>query len=114
MTRVLGITILAAACTVALLAAQDDPAKKDKAAPEKKLDPAEQKAEDKALPEKKELPPPSGEKPEEIIKRLNENFEKSEERLGKKDPREETQKVQDQIIKDLDELIRNQQNNPNC
>jgi hypothetical protein len=109
MTRVFGITILTAAWTVALLAGQDDPAKKEPAPAEKKIDP-------KADPEKKEpaAPAPSGEKPEEIIKRLNENFEKSEDRLGKKDPREETQKIQDQIVKDLDELIKQNQNNPNC
>lgn len=48
---------------------------------------------------------------DEIIKRLNENFEKSEGNLAKTDPREETQKVQELIIKDLDELIK-QRNNP--
>jgi len=48
---------------------------------------------------------------DEIVKRLNENFEKSESSLAKTDPREETQKVQELIIKDLDELIK-QRNNP--
>ena len=113
MTRVFGITILTAACTVALFAGQDDPAKKE---PAKGPAPAEKKVDPKADPDKKEpvAPAPSGENPMEIIKRLNENFEKSEDRLGKKDPREETQKVQDQIVKDLDELIKQQQDNPNC
>ena len=106
MTRVFGITILVFAGSVALLGAQGRPgvAKKEGAAGEKKADA-------KADPEKKEpVAPPmgSGEKPEEIIKRLNENFEKSEERLGAKDPREETQKVQDQIVKDIDELLKQQ------
>ena len=106
MTRIFGMTILITACSVALLAAQGQPrpAKKDAA-------PADKKAQAKGEAEKKEPVAPSGEKPEEIIKRINENLEKSEERLGKKDPRDETQKVQDQIIRDLDELIKQQQNN---
>lgn len=120
MTRLIGITILTMASAVALLAAQGTPrpAKKDDAPAAKgdaKADPA--KADPaKADPAKKDDLPaaPSGEKPEEIIKRLNENFEKSEDKLAKADPREETQKVQDQIVKDLDELIKQQQNNPNC
>lgn len=111
MTRLIGITILTMASAVALLAAQGmpRPAKKDGAAAAK-ADPA------KADPAKKDDLPaaPSGEKPEEIIKRLNENFEKSEDKLAKADPREETQQVQEQIVKDLDELIKQQQNNPNC
>ena len=109
MTRVFATIVLTLAGSVALLAAQGlpRPAQKD-------ADPADKKADAKADPGKKEpapAPAPSGEKPEEIIKRLNENFEKSEERLGNKDPRDETQKVQDQIVKDLDELIKQQQNN---
>ena len=112
MTRVFAMTVLTLAVSVALLAAQGTPrpAKKD-------ADPADKKGEANAQPDKKEPVPadaPSGEKPEEIIKRLNENFEKSEERLGNKDPRDETQKVQDQIVKDLDELIKQQQKNQGC
>jgi hypothetical protein len=93
MTRILAITVLTAVCAAALLSAQDEPRRdgKDKAGVR--------------------APMPSGEKPEEIIKRLNGNFEKSEERLGAKDPREETQKVQDRIIQDLDELLKQQQDN---
>src|SRR6267142_6632361 len=93
MTRILGITILTASCATALLTAQDEP----------RLD-GKDKAGVKA-------PMPSGEKPEEIIKRLTGNFEKSEERLGAKDPREVTQKVQERIIEDLDELLKQPQNN---
>ena len=116
MTRLIGITILTMACTVALLAAQGvtRPGTKDDAPAAKKGDAKADPA--KADPAKNDDLPaaPSGEKPEEIIKRLNENFEKSEDKLAKADPREETQKVQDQIVKDLDELIKQQQNNPNC
>ena len=116
MTRLVGITILTMACMVALLGAQgvQRPAKKDDAPA--KNDPAKADPAKKGDPAKKDDLPaaPSGEKPEEIIKRLNENFEKSEDKLAKADPREETQKVQDQIVKDLDELIKQQQNNPNC
>ena len=113
MTRIFGMTILTLACTVAFLAAQgvQRPAKKDGAAP------PDQKADAKADPEKKAPAAPvapSGDKPEEIIKRLNQNFEKSEERLGAKDPGADTRKVQDKIIDDIDELIKQQQNNPGC
>src|SRR5207253_10395404 len=60
--------------------------------------------------EKKEAAPaePTGEDASKIIERLNKNMESSEDRLNKKDPGEDTRKIQGDIIKDLDELIKQQ------
>ena len=41
-----------------------------------------------------------------IIERLHENMDASEEKLGKKEAGDDTQKIQDQIVKDIDELIK--------
>jgi hypothetical protein len=88
----LAFSLLVAACGLALAASAQEP--KDK--PDKKEAPAE------------------GENPQdkikEILSRLDDNFGKASERLDKKDPGQDTRKIQDDIIKDLDELIKQQQN----
>ena len=111
MTRRLGLTLLTSALMVAVIAGQDNPPPKDvpadnKAAPKKKAD---------DLPPVKELekrePGPaagSGEDVQKIIERLNKNMDSSEERLNKKDPGDDTRKIQADIIRDLDELIKQQ------
>jgi hypothetical protein len=110
------LVMLPVAMTVAVLFAQDNPprASKDETADEK----GELKKGGDDLPPirelvKKEPKLESGDDPErvqKIIKRLNENMDASEERLKKKDSSEVTRKIQDDIIKDLDELIKQQSN----
>ncbi len=110
MNQRLGLTMLIFTLLVALLPAQDD-APPNKAAPKKD----EAKNGDELRPfrklEKREPPPPTEGKDDpqrvqKIVERLNKNMDSSEERLGKKDPGEDTRKVQEEIIKDLDELIK--------
>ena len=112
MNRILGLTLLTFALMVAVITAQDEPAPTDPPAA-KKNEPKQKK---KALPEIRKLekkdPAPeaaTGEDVKKIIERLNGNMDSSEERLKKKDPGDDTRKVQGDIIKDLDKLI-NQQN----
>jgi hypothetical protein len=98
---------------VAVLAAQEDPSKKDQRTDEKA---SKKKLDD--LPQIKELErkepgqwPAGGEDSErlrKIVERLHKNMDKSEEQLNKKDPGEDTRKIQQDIIKDLDELIKQQ------
>jgi hypothetical protein len=64
------------------------------------------------LPKLEQLPDESdnqGEDPAKIIERIKKNLAGTDERLEKKDPGAETNKLQDQIVKDLDELIKQQQ-----
>lgn len=105
-TRQFGLTILTLASMVAFIAATQD------VQAQKKDDAGDKKAEIK----KGEAPEaqPAGDKEaieriKKIIERLHENMDASEEKLGKKDTGDDTRKIQDQIIKDLDELI-NQKN----
>jgi len=111
MIRRLGLTILTFAFMVACLPAQDEPPPEDKVETKKKgakLPPF------KKLEKKEQEPiPMGGDDPERIkkaIERLHKNMDASEERLNKRDPGEETHKVQEEIIKDLDELIKQQNN----
>jgi hypothetical protein len=53
------------------------------------------------------------EKPEEIVARIKKNLAESEERLEKKDPGKDTRNIQDKIVKDLDELIKQQKDQQN-
>ena len=50
----------------------------------------------------------SGEDPAVIVERIKKNLAESENRLEKKDPGEDNRKIQDKIVKDLDELIKQQ------
>ncbi len=102
----LGLTLLISSLLVTFIAAQDDPPVKKPEA-KKNLD---------DLPpikelEKKEPAAPATDagdpqRVQKIIERLNKNMVSSEDRLKFKDPGEETRKIQDNIIKDLDELIK--------
>lgn len=114
MNRHLGLTALTSALMVAMLAAQDEPprAKKDDGV-EKKADPKKDRDDPPVIKEleKKERTPAGDNDPErvkKIIERLNKNMDSSEERLNKKDPGDDTRKIQHDIIKDLDELIKQQ------
>ena len=109
----LGLGLATCALIVAVLAAQEDPSKKDQRTNEK----ASTKKRDD-LPQIKELERkepgqgPAGrddsERLRKIVERLHKNMDKSEEQLNKKDPGEDTRKIQLDIIKDLDELIEQQ------
>ncbi len=118
---------LALVCAVAPAAAQDDPIRLQKKArpPEppaaKPADKDKDKAKTEAKPKPKSdaLPGKTDPKDElktedpdelerevqETINRLSKNFRTVEDKLQKKDPGDGTQKVQKDIIKDLDELI---------
>jgi hypothetical protein len=111
--RRLGLTLLFSMMG-AILVAQDASAPKQEVGDKK----ADSKKKDDDLPPIKELEkkertrePARDDDPErikKIIERLNKNMYSSEERLGKKDPGEDTRKIQDDIIRDLDELIKQQ------
>ncbi|MBM4069476.1 MAG: hypothetical protein FJ271_11080 [Planctomycetes bacterium] len=64
------------------------------------------------LPKIDDLPSdePEGENPAKIVERIRKNLSTTDERLDKKDPGDETRKLQDKIVKDLDELIKQKQN----
>lgn len=79
-----------------------------------KKEPEKSKDKDKAK-QPKEQPPEDGpdEDPAKIIERIKKNLAGTDERLEKKDPGSETNKLQDKIVKDLDELIKQQQDQQN-
>jgi hypothetical protein len=113
MNHRLGLTLLISALLVTFLAAQDDPPGKQNDPPVKK--PEAKKNLDDLPPikelEKKEPAAPAADagdpqRIQKIIERLNKNMDSSEDRLKGKDPGEETRKIQENIIKDLDELIK--------
>jgi hypothetical protein len=100
--------ILAAYC-----AAQDK-----KPVPEKKPDPKKVEPEKELKPEKKPedatpKPPAVGDDEEaKILERLKNNSRNAEERLGKPDTGDETRKLQDEVLKDIEELIKRLKNPP--
>jgi hypothetical protein len=104
MSRLLALILLVS--LVALATAQDAP----KPAP---------KAEDKKLEPKKDAEKPD-EKPADeneidvhkTAERIAENAQKAGDRLKEKDPGADTRKIQDEIIKDIDALIKKAQNPP--
>ena len=112
MNRRVGLTLLTSALTVAMLAAQEEPPPNDQPGAKK----TEQKKGKPAVRELEKKPPrpepATGEDVKKIIERLNKNMDTSEERLQKKDPGDETRKVQTDIVKDLDELIKQQSQSP--
>ena len=76
------------------------------------------KAEDKKV-EPKATAPKSDEKPSEedvdvhkTAERIAENAQKASDRLKEKDPGADTRKIQDEIVKDIDALIKKAQNPP--
>jgi len=100
------IVFLTLALAGTLLPATDDPATD-------KLEPARLKKKDKAGPGGDALTKPEegdqGDKAKELLARVAKNMGTSEDRLKNRDPGEKTQKIQDQIVKDLDELIKKSQ-----
>src|SRR5262245_9081706 len=89
------------------------------AAQEKKPEPPR-----KLEPEKKQLPPEKkpgdaepkpavgGDEEAKILERLTRNSKSVEERLAKPDTGDETRKLQDDVLKDIDELIKRLKNPP--
>ncbi len=111
MKRLVGMTLFTSALIVAVLAAQEEPApaKKDDApAKAKKSDLPEIKGLEKKEPGEAPALDNDPDRVKKILERLNKNMDTSEERLAKKDPGTETRKIQDDIVKDLDELIKQQ------
>lgn len=101
----LGLTLSTLALMVVFIAAtQDVRAQKDD--PDKKAAP--KKGEGKPDAEPAANGQEAAANIKKIIERLHENMDASEDKLGKKDTSEETRRIQDQILKDLDELIKQQ------
>jgi hypothetical protein len=67
----------------------------------------------KLEPIKKDRGQEKGDPAQEIIGRLHKNLDLSEERLGKQDPGTGTRRIQEDIVKDLDELIKEMNNQGN-
>jgi hypothetical protein len=88
---------------------------KDDAAPKNQKDVKDPKdaKKDAELAPMPDAAPANAENPDDIIKRLKKNFNTTEERLDKKDPGAETRKLQEQIIEDIDKLLKQQQDNQN-
>ncbi len=124
------VSCLALCCTSSVSRAQDDtkplrlerkakPAEPPPKAGEKEKDKEKAKTDDKLKPNvekppaktdpndelKTEDPDALEREVQETINRLSKNFRKVEDKLQKKDPGDDTQQVQKDIIKDLDELI---------
>jgi len=112
MTKV-AIVLVMLGLVVTLLPAADGPAS-DKPEPGalKKKDKAG--ARDDALPKPEEGAP--DDKTKELLGRVAKNMGTSEDRLKNRDPGKTTQEIQDQIVKDLDELIKKsqEQNEKDC
>lgn len=92
--------------------------KKKKPAPAPDPKPKEGEPKEKVKPregdpkdEPKEGAEPAAD-PKEVLERINKNIRESEERLRKKDPGGTTQRVQRDIVKDLDSLIKKAQEPP--
>src|SRR5262249_2249969 len=126
------IGLLTLVFTVAITAAGDDPPAKPDPVPrlkKKARPPAAQEEpkqkEHKTLPEdepKKELKPlgegdprkadaaqaqaQAEERTKELLTRIGKNMQSSEDRLGKQDPGEGTRQIQGDILKDIDELLK--------
>jgi hypothetical protein len=108
MMRSAGIGLLALGLAVALSQAGDDPA------PEKPERPKAFKKKDApADPAARVVPAGPDEPTKELLARVAKNMGTSEERLRKEDPGQQTRTVQDQIVKDLDELIKKAQDQQN-
>lgn len=105
MTRLFALVVSASLAGLAW--AQDAPKPADPKAPEKKAEP-------------KKDPPKPDEKPAEgddvdvqkTAERIAENAEKASGRLKEKDPGEDTRKIQQDILKDIDALLKKAQQPP--
>jgi hypothetical protein len=120
------IGLLTLVFTAALTAAGDDlpqkpepvPRLKKKARPPAAADePREPKKELKPLPEGEAKLDPAQAKADERVKellaRIGKNMQASEDRLGQHDPGDGTQQIQGDILKDIDELLKPQQQQQN-
>src|SRR5262245_1904119 len=98
--------LLVSLSVIGLVAAQDVPK------------PAMPKADDKATEPKEDAPKADPKQSEEDIdvhktsERIAENAQKAGDRLKEKDPGEDTQKIQQEIVKDIDALIKKAQQPP--
>src|SRR5437868_15449749 len=115
MTRFAGLFLFTVALTAASLAAADDPikGKPDAGAKDVKKDAPDADA-DKA--KKAAVEDEETKKTKELVGRIVKGMDKSTTRLAEKDPRDVTQQIQRDVVKDLDELIekmkKQQEQNP--
>lgn len=125
--RLATLTLLACFLTTVVASADDpkpaDPPpvieKKKKVDPPKTKDADPKKDPDKKAPDKKDVDPkkddpkddpaPDGADGKKLLERINKNMEESKDRLAKKDPGAATREIQKDIVKDLDALIKQQQ-----
>jgi hypothetical protein len=99
MKRYFGLVLLTAALAVTAASAGDNPPKGQPGPPDKK----EAKKGDPAKPD--EAAQEEAKKTKELVARIAKDMEASEKRLAKKDPKEATQQIQRDIVKNLDELM---------
>jgi hypothetical protein len=90
---------------VTLLPAEDDPAREQ---PKPTLKKKDQSGRGAKAPEAAQ-----DERTKELLARVARNMESSEDRLKNRDPGEKTRAIQDQILKDLDDLIKKAQEQEN-
>jgi hypothetical protein len=104
MSRLIALLLLV---SVAFLSAAQEAPKPVPAAEDKKAEPKK----DASKPDEK---PPEGEEIDvhKTADRIADNAQKAGDRLKKKDPGAETRKIQEEIIKDIDALIKKAQNPP--
>ena len=101
--------VLLTSALVAVAASADDP-------PEVKADDLKVKPEqgpgakkdrpDREKGKEKKKDEDEAKKTKELIARINKGMQQSEKRLGDKDPRDTTQQIQRDVVKDIDELIK--------
>jgi len=123
--RFVGMQLMGFAFTLGVLLAQEPrPAQEDRGvnkAPEKGQDDSKARSDGKAKPgddvapkkvPKLKMVDPDKAKTDakELIERIHKNMDSSQERLGKQDPGADTRKIQKNIVKDLDDLIDQMEN----
>jgi hypothetical protein len=106
MKRFTALVFLTSALAAVAVSAGDPPkGKPDKEPGVKKDAPELEKDKDKKGGEKDD----EAKKAKELVTRIAKGMQQSEKRLGEKDPRETTQQIQRDVVKDIDELIKQMQ-----
>lgn len=126
MIRRIAVCLMAFSLTALIAAAADDPKpdeppvelkkkkKQDgpddkKPAPKAKDADPKKDGEPKKDDDPKAEPPPAAEDEKQVLERINKNMKASEDRLKNKDPGDSTRQIQKDIVKDLDSLIKQTQ-----
>ena len=114
MIRTLGLCLLSFMIVVTSWAQEEPEPKLER---KKKID-KEEKAikkedpKDKDLKDDPDMPPSTPEEVEKAKERIIQNAKSASQRLGDKDPGEETRKIQKDVLKDLDRLLKQAMNPP--